>query len=114
MNNGEKNSRLPIYTRLNENGRVSSYTKLSNKDEKYKIYLVRKYNDSSDEAEELLREDEDREKWETAMKKNQKKKSCCGRVCNFFYRCRKSKNNKNEAATALANAGRKSFFEKFD
>ena len=99
----------------NEKGRISLYTRLNKgKHEKYKIYLVKQYGDSSDEAEALLREDADREKWEAAiMRENQKKKkSCCECVCSFLCNCCSSK--KNEATKTLDNAKKKTFFEKPD
>ena len=99
----------------NEKGKISLYTRLNKgKHEKYKIYLVKQYGDSSDEAEALLREDADREKWEAAiMRENQKKKkSCCECVCSFLRDCCGSK--KNEATKTLDNAKKKSFFEKLD
>ena len=98
-------------------GRISLYTRLNKgRHEKYKIYLVKQYGDSSDEAERLLCEDEDREKWEAAiMRENQKKKkSCCERVHDFLCRCCKKKKNIQNGAAILDDFKRKSFFEKID
>ena len=114
--NNKKKKRLASYIRLNKkNG------------EKYKTYLVTPIYDSSDTAEQLLWEDENKEKWKAAMKREAEEKSFCGRVskraqgfCSSVYglfnKCCscKAKRNKKKSAVTLDNAKKKSFLEEID
>ena len=72
MNNGRRN---PIF--IQKGGSVYSYTRLSNRGDKYKIYLVEKKNDSSDEARRVAFDEENQEKYGEAVNNltNVKKKS---------------------------------------
>ena len=59
-------------------GRISLYTRLNKgKHEKYKIYLVKQYGDSSDEARRVAFDEENQEKYGEAVNNltNVKKKS---------------------------------------